>query len=233
MQHLRVLVIAMLIVVAALATAQTSESGSVTIEKLYLESETSPVSIRAQLQSDSLELQMSALRALEQQVDQGLVDPNSADYVAFLDYAANRGLASQARQPYRLPAGYRPQVRMYAADLLRHSKENFDAILALSKLLESDPEPLVRSRAILALASIGRDPKQFVSLSMGTALRSESLTSRDEHFIYSSLIAIERLGDQVGMWTLHPEALGSTVLVATGGYNRLLREKALEILDKM
>lgn len=231
MHKSRILAVVLASVIAVVARGQATES--VTIEELYLQSETSMGSVRAQLQTGSLELQIMALRTLEDQVQRGVVDPNSGPYVESLDYAATHGIASLPGQPYRLPDGYRPEVRMLAADLLGHSTENFDAIVTLSEILVSDPEPVVRSRAVLALANIGKDPEQYVSLRMGTALRNESLTSRDERFIYTSLVAMEQLGEKVGMIGLHPEARESAVLVATGGFNRLLRTKAVEVIEKM
>ena len=122
---------------------------------------------------------------------------------------------------------------MLAAELLGHSTDSYEAIVTLSEILVSDPEPVVRAQAVLALANIGKDPQQYVSMRMGTALRNESLTSRDERFIYTSLMAMEQLGEKVGMIGLHPEARESAVLVATGGFNDLLTRKAVEVIEKM
>ena len=231
MHKSRILAVVMASVIAIVASAQASES--VTIEELYLQSETSMGSVRAQLRTGSLELQLLALRTLQDQVQRGVVDPNSGAYIESLDYAATRGIASLRGQPYELPDGYRPEVRMLAAELLGHSTDSYEAIVTLSEILVSDPEPVVRAQAVLALANIGKDPQQYVSMRMGTALRNESLTSRDERFIYTSLMAMEQLGEKVGMIGLHPEARESAVLVATGGFNDLLTRKAVEVIEKM
>jgi hypothetical protein len=229
----RSLIAVVVFMCAAMAYGQSAQQDPITIEELYLESHTSIETISAQLRSDSLELQLLALMALEDQVSRGALDPNSDEYVIALATAATRGVTNFSGQPYDLPNGYRPQVRSLAAELLGLSDENPSARIALFKLLDSDPEPIVRARAALALASIGKDPQNAVSFNIGKALHHEALTGRDEGFIFSSLLAIERLGEEVGMLTMHPMVRESAMSIALGGFNRLLREKAVHVLARM
>lgn len=232
MKRYSVLALVFLLAAGTTAVAESAASAPLTIEELYLDSQISLEVIESQLATDSIQLQSLALAALEDQVQAGTIDPNSDGYVDIVSNTVAQGVTIISNNRYRLPDSYHPQIRMRAARLLGYSTHP-DAQNALITVLKADPEPAVKAQAMHALAQIGTDPDQKVSFTIGKTLRHESLTMHDEALVYAALAAVQRIGDNVGMRQLHTLVRDSAVSIATGNFNRILREKAFEILVQL
>jgi hypothetical protein len=229
MKRLSILALAIAMVASAVAVADSAASAPLTIEELYLESEISLEVIESQLATDSIQLQTLALAALEDQVLSGSVDPDSESYVEIVSTTVAQGVTIISNNRYRLPDSYHPRVRMQAARLLGYSSAPV-AQNALLTVLKADPEPAVKAQAMHALAQIGTDPEQKVSFTIGKTLRHETLRMHDEALVYAALAAVQQIGSNVGMRTLHPLVRDSALKIVNGSFNRILREKAMQVL---
>lgn len=232
MKRLTPSLLVLIFAVSAGAVAESVASAPVTIEELYLESEISLEVIESQLFTNSRELQRLALTALEDQVQNGTVDTESDEYVDMVATTVAQGVTIISNNRYRLPDSYHPEIRIAAARLLGYSS-NPSAQDALLTVLKADPEPTVRAQAAHSLGRIGSDPDQKVSFVLGKELRSQTRRMHDETFVFAALSALQQIGNEVGMPNLHTLVRESAIDIATGNFNRLLRDKAIEILVQL
>lgn len=228
----RILFCLLAVAVVGTAGAETVASAPLTIEELYLESEISLDVIESQLFTNSRELQRLALTALVDQVEAGTINPDADRYVDMVSTTMAQGVTIISNNRYRLPDSYHPEIRILSARLLGYSSHP-DAQNALLTVVRADPEPTVRAEAVYALGRIGSDPEQKVSFTIGKALRSETRRMHDETFVFAALQAVQSLGNEVGMRNLHTLVRDSTIDIATGNFNQLLRDKAIEVLVQL
>lgn len=232
MKRFAVSLLVLVLGISSSVFAESVASAPLTIEELYLESEISLEVIESQLFTNSRELQRLALTALEDQVLNGSVDTESDEYVEMVSTTVAQGVTIISNNRYRLPDSYHPQIRIAAARLLGYS-EHPSAQDALLTVLRADPEPTVRAQAAHSLGRIGSDPGQKVSFVLGKALRNQARTMHDETFVFAALSALQQIGNEVGMRNLHTLVHESAIEIATGNFNRLLRDKAIEILVQL
>jgi hypothetical protein len=203
-----------------------------TIDEIYLESEISVRTLRAQLQTNNQELQMVALAALEDQIHKGVVSRNNEDAFMALAGVMEEGAYKLTHSGQTIPRHYHPLVRQEAARIMG-LMETDKVLTQLTLTVAIDPEPAVRAQALYALAEIGRDPDGRITETIAKMMLREHLQIPDFRVTYAALVAIERINADP-LNTVHGAAVEMLLEVAQGGpYNQLIRNKAREILTAM
>jgi len=219
------MVLGVLLLCQSLAAQETEH----TIEEMYLQGDIRTMMVRAEAESSDRDLKMSALEEIADMVEDGSAADN-APIVDILSYLAAESVSNIAREQGRVLNDY-PEVRRESVRLLGLIGTD-RAVHELEKVLLRDPEPMVTSEAILAIASIDienralRDRLIFEAIHRQTA-QDNLLAST---FLRSVEMIVQRDGNEIS-----PSILAEVVRIAEGhsGYNRAVRKQASGLLRNL
>ncbi len=227
---------AFLFVAAGLGAQQTATSGTsstgkeITIEELFLKSVEFQI-LREKAFSDDYDVKMSALDDLEKKVTDGSYKANDQQVEFVLEYLALEGSGHTVREAGRLINDF-PDVRRRAANMLGRIGTD-QAADALIRVLLIDDEPTVKAEAAYGLGVIGKNPDNQVVKAMAFTYNQEDPSKPDNNFGYALCLAIEKLAQSTPGGIKDPTAYQILVKIAGGNYLRTVKNKALQVLDKL
>jgi len=215
--------------VAFTALAQNgNDRGLMTIEELYLQDDLTIQVLRTQALSVERE---HKLAALDQSTDMiGSVDERAL--LGILRVLATDGSSWQVRLGGRRLYDY-PDVRREAVRVIGEIGGRSSEII-LREVIQYDRNPLVLAEAVFALQSTG------ISDDTGTATVLANLMNRelasinpDNNLMYASLLTLESLASDGSEGITNATLINNLLRITTGPYTRLVREKALDVLNVM
>jgi HEAT repeat protein len=200
-----------------------------TIEELYLQNAEMSV-IRQQAVTVDREMKLLALDNMEQLIEEGKVNEDSADALYLLDYLAMEGIAREVRVNGRL-INYFPEVRRRAANLLGKvgGETAKDTLL---DVIDNDNEPMVLAEAAYALGEIGINNDDQVALVLADMITQQSVVAPDDNLAFAVLLAFEKIAE-ANEGLNNPDVFNAIIQIAQGNYIREVRRKALDVMNKM
>ncbi len=223
-----------LLIISAFALPLAAQEEDQTIEELFLQSAIRVQIIRTEASSPDRDLKLIALKDIEQMIDEGQVGEDS-EIVEILGDLSREGVAFQVREQGAVVNDF-PIVRREAARLLGEVGTE-EANQALQGILLNDPEPMVMSEAVVAIAKNapldGSDNGETLRV-MGAAMYRQTAYNKDNNFAYAYQLSIESLYSR-GYPVTDPFVFEEVAKIADprGGYNRVVREKALRLLKDL
>ncbi len=217
-----------LLVAFSLSAQNGNNRGLMTIEELYLQDDVAIRVLRTQALSTERE---HKLAALEQASDlAGSMDERAL--LSILRVLATDGSSWQVRVGGRRIYDY-PDVRREAVRVIGEVGGR-SAEVILREVIQFDQNPLVLSEAVFALRSTGISDDTGTATVLANLMNRElARTNPDNNLMFATLLALEGLA-QDGNQTLSNSTLINNLLrITTGPYTRLVREKALDVLDAM
>ncbi len=233
-----ILGLAMVVALQVDARAQDQEQDleererPLTIDELYLQSETTAETLSKQLRSRHRELQMLALDAIEEQLQSGALGRDNREAYEGVVYVLRDGVHKITYAGQISPHTYHPMVRHRAAEVIAQ----FDIPQVRTELTMNvvrDPDPAVQARSLYSLAEIGEDPDGWVTENIAKMMLRHHYGRPDYGAVYAALVAIEHINANPGA-VVHGAAVEMVLKVAEGGYyNQFIRDKARRVLQMM
>jgi HEAT repeat protein len=227
-------VLVLLVVVSAVAVAQTSD-GRTTVEEQYLRQQIEIQILSSQASSTDRESKLLALETVRSMYEAGDVQASEElfDLIALL---ATEGTSNQVRSAGRVINNF-PIVRKEAAALLGDIGGE-DAQRVLLQIVREDPEPMVLAEAIYALGRIGpTNADEVANHVVYTMTRENARISPDNNLAMATLLALENLFSQ-GLDFDDPAQLQATVgliidISTNYSYITIVRNKARDLLSQL
>lgn len=160
-----------------------------TIEQLYLQNNVQSQIIRAEAYSNDQDMKLIAISDIEAMVEDGKVAEDDPVIIQILFDLGQEGISRQVREQGHVINDF-PIVRKEAARLLGDIGGP-QARQALTNILLTDPEPMVMSEAVIAMAKSGPDDTGKSQRVMASAMYRQTATKRDNNFAVAYLNAIE------------------------------------------
>lgn len=209
--------------------AQEETEEEITVEERYLRNIEIGI-IREQAVSLDRGTKLMALDNLQEMVDEGKIDENSAEALYLLDYLAMEGISRQVRMSGRL-INYFPMVRRKAANILGQIGGE-TAKNTLIDVLEEDNEPMVKSEAVYALGQIGLNEEEEVARAIAYEVMNQNIVAPDDNFAFAVLLSFDKIAEANG-GIKEPAVYLALIQIAQGNYVKTVREKALEVMDNL
>ncbi len=230
MKSKRALAIFALILLTTAITAQ-NETGSLTIEELFLSSDIEIQLLRSQAVSENRENKLLALQSIRQMVGDGRVTDSDQAVLTVLDSLAGEGVSSTVRSGGRIINDF-PEIRRQAVQLLGEIGGDVSKDI-LFRVVRDDPEPMVLSEAVFALGVIGENTNMETTLYLADVLsRNSARVTPDNNLAFACLLSLEKLMDsEEGI--ADPEVLTALLDVVSGNYIQSVRLKALDVIYKL
>lgn len=224
-----ILVVLTMVVSPASLLAQDEEE-PVSVEELYLSSDITLATLSVQMQAPGRDVQLLALNTLENQLEQGVIDPEDEAVLEALEPLVQQGVIESFEDNRWGIDSYDPVVRREAVSVV--AKLGTDAArAALVRTVRHDPEPIVRAAALFGLARLGVDPDGSVTQAIAKMLLQEHLQQFDEGVVYAALIALNSIASNPDN-VVDASAMEMLVTVASDGrYSQSFRKIALETLS--
>lgn len=221
------LVLGTLLLCQSLAAQETEHS----IEELHLQSDIGTMMMKAEAESSDRDFKMSALEKIAGMVEDGSASDN-AQIVDILSYLAGESVSNVARERGYVLNDY-PEVRRESVRLLGliGSKR---AVYELERVLLHDPEPMVTSEAILAIAQIDIENSALRDRLISEAIHRQTTLTKDNLFASSFLLSVEMIIQRDGN-KISPSILAEVVRVAEAqsGYSYAVRKQAGALLRSL
>ena len=222
-------ILILLALVSLSVYAQEKSDEEITVEERYLQNIEIGI-IREQAVSLNRDSKLMALDNLQEMVEDGKIDDESAEALYLLDYLAMEGISRQVRMSGRL-VNYFPMVRRKAANLLGQIGGE-TAKNTLLDVLEQDNEPMVKSEAVYALGRIGLNDDEEVARSIAYEVMNQNVVAPDDNFAFAVLLAFEKIAE-ANEGIKEPSVYLALIQIAQGNYIKTVREKALEVMDSL
>ncbi|MFO8063784.1 MAG: HEAT repeat domain-containing protein [Spirochaetia bacterium] len=226
-------VLIMLVAVVGFAQSEDAEgeTGSQTIEELYLSQDVELQIIRGQALSNNRDTKLLALQNIRQMIEDGSLSRDNSGMFTLLQSLASEGTSRQVRSNGGVINNY-PDIRRQAAQLLGEVGGS-QAKDVLISVLQDDPEPMVLSEAVYALGKIGDNEDNRTVEQIVRVLQVENASeSPDDNLAYASLLALEKIAESQGGLS-DPDAINIILEVAGGSYIRPVRLKAVDVLAEL
>jgi len=216
-----------LLLCQSLAAQETEHS----TEELRLQSDFKTMMIKAEAESSDRDFKMSALGKIAGMVEDGSASDN-ARIVDVLSRLAGESVSNVARERGYVLNDY-PEVRRESVRLLGLIGTK-RAIYELERVLLHDPEPMVASEAILAVAQIDIENSALRDRLITEAIHRQTLLTKDNLFASSFLQSVEIIIQRDGN-RISPSLLSEVMRVAEAqsGYNYTVRKQASELLRSL
>lgn len=226
--------VAVFLVGATMLPAQQAAAAAtgkeITIEELFLKSVEFQI-LREKAFSDDFEIKMNALDDIQKKIDDGSFAASDQQVEFVLEYLALEGSARTVREAGRLVNNF-PEIRRRSANMLGRLGTD-DAKTALVRVLLIDEEPTVKAEAAYGLGLIGRNPNNEVIEALAFVYSRQDPTMPDNNFGYALCLAVEKLAQKTPGGIKDPAAYQMLVKIAQGNYLKTVKNKALEVLEKL
>lgn len=223
------IVILLALLIPGSVTGQAATGDDLTVEELYLQNVEIGI-IREQAVTTSRESKLLALDNLQELVDEGRVDENSAEALYLLDYLAMEGVDRVIRMNGRV-INYFPMVRKQACNILGQVGGATARDILLDSL-SGEVEPMVMAEAAYALGEVGLDEGGSVSRALAYELINQNVVAPDNNFAFAVMLAYEKLA-AANNGIREPSVYLSLIQVAEGNYIKMVRDKAFQVMDSL
>jgi hypothetical protein len=209
-----------------------------TIEEMYLK-DTNYLAINQFAMSNDQESKLKALQEIEKLIKNKEFSDGEDNLLRILNYLSKEGVRHVVKEG-NTTINYFPMVRKKASELLgllgkavtnkdltRQAKD------ILIDILVTDVEPMVKSEAVFSLGIIGLNENGEVVKAIDYSLNNaQTLVQPDNNYAYAIILAIDKLAEAnkgIKDW----EAFSALVKIMQGSYNRMIKDKALEVLERI
>ncbi len=234
MKHVLVFIAVISLVSAGAVFGQSdgdSQREQQTIEELYLSQDIELQIIRGQARSNDRELKFLALQSIRASVQDGSLTEDNPGLFIILEALATEGTARQVRSEGAIINNY-PEIRRQSAQLLGEIGGERSQQVLLT-ILQEDPEPMVLAEAVYALGAIGiNDDNETLNNIVFMLRRENAREAPDNNLAFASLLALEKIAASQGGIS-DPETINVVLEVASGGYVRDVRLKAIDVINKL
>ncbi|MCL2044510.1 MAG: HEAT repeat domain-containing protein [Treponema sp.] len=225
-QFIALIVMVVIAVPVLMGQAGSSNSG-MTVEEAYLQESVEMVILNSARVSTVQQEKLEALEHIGEMTRQGDI---SNEVFAVLEYFSLEGTINQARERGRLVNEF-PDVRREAARHLGNVR-TVESELALIRVCETDPEPLVLQQAIISLGNIGiNEDNNAVNAIVRVTTRFNSHRAPDNLIALAAVDALDKIFQNSG--TLNFGALNLLLMIAEGPYATAVKERAREVIISM
>ena len=226
-----------LFIITAMPLLSQDNNRVPTIEELYLE-EPELLLIREYANSTDRETNLLALDQIEAMINENRMGGNEAIVLGILNELAQSGTTHVTMENSRV-INYFPMVRKKATELIGLlGSETGDDDIALNaevmliNILTNDVEVMVKSEAAFGLGVIGLNKNGAALSAISKEIRYQTATAPDNNFAFAVIIAIEKLAEANNGLDDY-EGYAALIAIMQGSYNKMVREKALEVLNNM
>ena len=209
--------------------AQDNKEEEQTIEELYLQHSMQQQIIQAEAYSNDMDMKLIAISDIQAMVDNGDVSEDDSFTLRILYDLGQEGVTREVREQGHVINDF-PIVRKEACRLLGEIGGD-EARTFLINILLNDPEPMVMSEAVMAIAKCGLDDKGNAQRAMAASMYRQSAYLKDNNFAVAYLNAIEMLVKD-GYEITDPFVWEEVVKIAdpSSGYATIVQKRALALL---
>jgi hypothetical protein len=197
------------------------------VEESYLQESIENMIIREQSVAPGRDMKMVALEYIGEALERG---NTSKDVRNALEYLALEGLTNQTRENGRMINNF-PDVRAKAVAFLGDIGTP-EAKNALLKVMLADPEPMVLTEAVKALAKIGLNENEETANTISWVVTRFDVLNPDNLLALSALEAFETLAKKNG-GLKDPSALRTIMRIAEGRYIVPVKERAKQLINDL
>jgi len=205
------------------------EDDEQTIEQLYLQNSVQSQIIRAEAYSNDQDMKMIAISDIQMMIEDGKVEQDDPIILQVLFDLGQEGISRQVREQGHVINDF-PIVRKEACRLLGEVGGD-QARAFLTNILLTDPEPMVMSEAVIALAKCGSDDTTRTQRVMAASMYRQTATKRDNNFAVAFLNAVEimfKSGDEITDPFLFEEII--KIADPSSGYRTIVQKRAIVLL---
>ena len=229
---MKIRAISIVVVLCVASMTLAAQEDDQTVTELYLQSQIKVQVIRAEAVDPDRDMKLIALDDIESLLAD---DPGNGEVLEVLKALSGEGVTNVVREQGHVINNF-PDVRSRAAEILGQQGSP-EAAEELSTILLTDPEPMVMSSAIQAVANISLDDDQARisrDRAMAAAIYRQTAVNKDNTFAYRFLDAVETIAAREGRLS-DPMILEEVAKIANAhnGYNRAVRERAYALLRSL
>jgi HEAT repeat protein len=207
----------------------SQEEEEQTIEELYLQHSMQQQIIQAEAYSNDMDMKLIAISDIQAMVENGEIAEDDYFTLQILYDLGQEGVTREIREQGHVINDF-PIVRKEACRLLGEVGGD-QARTYLINILLNDPEPMVMSEAIIAIAKCGLDEKGDAQRAMASSMYRQSATMKDNNFAVAYMNSIELLVKD-GYKITDPIVWEEVVKIAdpSSGYTSIVQQRALNLL---
>ena len=225
--HFVALIVLVLIAVPALMGQARNTNSEMTVQEAYLQASMEMVILNSARSSTVEAEKLEALEHIGEMTRSGDV---SDEVFAILEYFSLEGTLNQSRESNRLVNEF-PAVRREAARHLGNIN-TIEAELALIRMCEIDPEPLVLQQAIVSLGNIGiNEDNNAVNAIVRATTRFSSHGAPDNAIANAAVMSLDKIFQNTG--TLSINAYNLLLTIASGPYAPAVKERARDLVTSV
>jgi hypothetical protein len=203
------------------------------IEELYLKNPELQI-INEEATSNDREAKLRAVGRITDSLKKGVSTDEEYTMTLLLGHLAGEGTTTIHTQQGKV-INYFPEVRGQACNALqfvKSEKAKSKAVNILIGVLINDIDPIVKSNAAYALGMIGENEDGRTVRAMAEAIETQDAMAPNDNFAYVASIAFGKIA-KANNGIFEPRAFRALVRIAQGNYSRVVKNKALEILDEL
>jgi hypothetical protein len=211
-------------IVVCLVVVPAMTAQEISVEESYLQESIENMIIREQSVAAGRDMKMVALQYIGEAIERG---NTSSDVQNALEYLALEGLTNQTRENGRMINNF-PDVRARAVIYLGEIGTP-EAKNALLKVMLADPEPMVLTEAVKALAKIGLNENEETANTISWVVTRFDVLNPDNLLALSALEAFETLAKKNG-GLKDPSVLRTIMRIADGRYITPVKDRARQLI---
>lgn len=223
--------IVMLTVTALFAAAQekSEEKQELSVEESYLQESIESMVIREQSRADSRDMKFIALEYIGEAISAGR---GNEETLRTLEYLALEGVVNKSREGGvgRVTNNF-PDVRAkavaYMGDMGGEAAKS-----SLVKVVLAEPEPMVLTEAVKALAKIGMNENEEVVTAISWIVTRFDVLNPDNSLAFAALNAYEEIAEKNG-GIKDPSTIRAIRRIIEGPYIKPVQARAREVLGKL
>ncbi len=203
------------------------------IEELYFKNPELQI-INEEATADDRESKLRAVGRVIDSLKKGVSTDEEYTMTLLLGHLAGEGTTTIPRQRGKI-INYFPEVRGQACSALqfvKSDKSKAKAVNILVGVLVNDIDPIVKSNAAYALGMIGVDEDGRIVKALAEAIEVQDAIAPNDNFAYVAAMAFGKIA-KANDGIYEPGAYRALVRIAQGNYSRVVKDKALEILDEL
>jgi hypothetical protein len=211
----------------------TSTGKEPSVEELYLKNPQLQI-INEEAAADGRESKLLAVSHAEDSLKKGVSGDEEYTMVLILGRLAGEGTTTILSRQGRV-VNYFPEVRGQACSALQFvqgDKAKAKAVNILIGVLVNDVDPIVKSNAAYALGIIGLNENGYTVQAIASAIKVQDELAPNDNFAYVSALALGKIA-KANNGIYQPQAFRALVRIAQGNYSRVVKDKALEVLEEL
>ncbi len=207
-----------------------SGGGTRTVEEVYLERDMQLRALEQSVRGSDPSVKLSAIRDVQKMLAEGSVSGDDEAAFSIVKYLAYEGNMIIVRRQDGTLTNF-PMIRMEACRALGQMGGD-RAKMVLTNVLMNDKEPLVLAEAVFQISEIGIEEEPEILQAIARKMIVQDAVAADDNFTVASLHAIERIAQKNG-GIKDPEVFRAVLHISERVYPRVVREKALDVLNRL